>query len=231
MSNSHSIRITLNIKDKRIKFSNNCVSHKIIRGIKCLVYKGSLSTKSPEFCPKCGCVNKYYDIIKHGFKCIRIKLPRVSNQRTFLDLRKQRYLCKHCKHTFTVSTSIVKDNHSISTNTYHSCILNAKDKISVKDISRNHDISHDRVNTWIHKLSTHFIVNKRSLPKHLCFDDFKSVKSVNAAMSFIFMDAKTHKVIDILQDRRLNYLKSYFWTYPEEVRAKVETVCIDMVIP
>lgn len=88
MSNSDSIRITFIIKDRRIKFSNNCVSHNIIGGIKCLVYKGSLSTKSPDFCPKCGGANKYYDIIKHGFKCLRIKLPRVSNQRTFLDLRK-----------------------------------------------------------------------------------------------------------------------------------------------
>lgn len=93
-------------------------------------------------------------------------------------------------------------------------MLNAKDKISVKDISRNHDISHDRVNTRIQKLSSHFIVNKRSLPKHLCFDEFESVKSVNAAMSFIFMDAKTHKEIDILKDKCLRTLKSTIWTYP-----------------
>lgn len=231
MSISHSIRITLNIKDKRIKFSNNCVSHKLIRGVQCLVFKGFLSPKSPDFCPKCGCVNQHFDIIKHGFKCIRIKMPRVLNQKTFLDLSKQRYLCKHCNHTFTLSTSAVKDNHSISNNTYHSCILNLKEKISVKDISKNHDISHNRVNTWIHQLSSQFIVNKRSLPKHLCFDEFKSVKSVNAAMSFIYMDAKTHEVIDILQDRRLNFLKSHFMTYPKSVRDQVETVCIDMYVP
>lgn len=111
MSNSHSIRITLNIKDKRIKFSNDCISHKNSRGIECLVYKGTLSPKDPHFFPKCGCVNKYYDIIKHRFKCIRIKLPRVSNPKTFLDLRKQRTLLKRCKHTVTVSSSIVKVNH------------------------------------------------------------------------------------------------------------------------
>ena len=120
--------------------------------------------KTPDSCPKCGCVNQHFDIIKHGFKSIRVKMPRVSNQRTFLDLRKQRYLCKHCSHTFTVSTSIVKDNHSISNNTYHSCILNAKDKISIKDISRNHDISHERVNTWIGNLSSHFTIGSGTAP-------------------------------------------------------------------
>lgn len=231
MSMSHSIRLILNIKDKRVKFSKNCVFKKCINGIQCLVYKGTLSPNTPDSCPKCGCVNQHFDIIKHGFKSIRIKMPRVSNQRTFLDLRKQRYLCKHCSHTFTVSTSIVKDNHSISNNTYHSCILTCKDKIAIKDIAKNHDISHDRVNTWIGNLSSQFTINKQSLPKHLCFDEFKSVKSVNAAMSFIYMDARTHKVIDILQDRRLSYLKSYFWSYSDEVRAQVETICIDMYAP
>lgn len=231
MSNSHSIRITLNIKDKRINFSENCVSHKIIRGVKCLVFKGTLSLKAPRSCPLCGCLNQSHDIIKHGFKTIRIKMPRVSNQRTFLELKKQRYRCKHCLHTFTLSSSIVKDNHYISENTYHSCILSCKDKLSIKDIARNHDISHDRVNKWIGMLASQFVVNRRSLPKHLCFDEFKSVKAVNAAMSFIFIDAKTHRIIDILQNRRLSYLKSYFMTYPLEVRAQVETVCIDMYTP
>ena len=228
---SHSIRLLLNIKDKRVKFSKNYLFKKTIKGTQCLIFRGTLSPKTPDLCPKCGCINHQFDIIKHGFKLIRIKLPRVSNQRTFLELKKQRYLCKHCDHTFTISTSIVKDNHSISNNTFHSCILSCKDKISIKDIAKNHDISHDRLNTWIGSLSSQFIVNRKTLPKHLCFDEFKSVKSVNASMSFIFMDARTHKVIDILQDRRLSYLKSYFWTYPDEVRAKVETICIDMYVP
>lgn len=231
MSISHSIRNILNIKDQRITFNENVTSHQLIGGVQSLVFNATLAPHSPSFCPKCGCVNESFDIIKHGFKTIHIKLPRVSNQRTFLFLKKQRYFCKHCSHTFTVSTDCVEDNHSISTNTYHSCILACKDKISIKDIAKNHDISHDRVNTWVGKLSNRFRVNKRSLPKHLCFDEFKSVKSVSAAMSFIFSDAQTHQVLDILQDRRLSYLKNYFWSYSEDARNHVETVCIDMYTP
>ena len=154
MLNSHSLRITLNIKDKRIDFSDNCVSHKIFPCVKYLVFKGTLSLKAPRSCPICGSMNQSHDIIKHGSKTIRIKMPRISNQRTFLELKKQRYRCKHCLHTFTLSSSIVKDNHSISENTYHSCILSCKDKLSIKDIARNHDISHDRVNKWIEKIAS-----------------------------------------------------------------------------
>lgn len=47
-------------------------------------------------------------------------------------------------------------------------------------------------------------------------------------MSFIYMDASNGNVLDILQDRRLSFLKSYFFQFPLDVREQVETVYIDM---
>ncbi|MFG0930691.1 hypothetical protein BUZ01_07190 [Staphylococcus gallinarum] len=35
-----------------------------------------------------------------------------------------------------------------------------------------------------------------TLPKHILMDEFKSVKQVDSAMSFIFCDATSHKIID-----------------------------------
>lgn len=86
MSTSHPIRLILDIKDKIIKFSKNCIFKKCINGIQCLVDKGTLPPNTPDSCPKCECVNQHFDIIKHGFKSIRITMPRISNQRTFLDV-------------------------------------------------------------------------------------------------------------------------------------------------
>ena len=45
--------------------------------------------------------------------------------------------------------------------------------------------------------------NFSSLPEFICMDEFKSVKSVDFNMSFIFMDAVFRRVIDILPDRRI----------------------------
>ena len=39
-------------------------------------------------------------------------------------------------------------------------------------------------------------------------DEFKSVKNVSGKMSFIYADAQTHHIIDIVEDRRLSELKS-----------------------
>lgn len=72
---------------------------------------------------------------------------------------------------------------------------------------------------------------KQSLPKTLCFDEFKSVRSVSSAMSFIMMDGDTHELLDILENRRLPYLERYFMRFSSEVREAVQWVVIDMYAP
>ena len=231
MSISNCIRLTLNIKDKNIKFTENSVKEENINGVVSLIYNGILSPDAPAFCPKCGCLNEHYDIIKHGSKIVNIKLPRISNRKVILRLKKQRYFCKQCMKTFSAETSCVDFNRSISKNTYHSCVLQMKDKISITDIARHHDISHATVNNYLKAIHNHFIVDKKYLPKHLSFDEFKSVKSCVAKMSFIFTDADNNKVLDIVYNRQLSHLKSYFFTYSKEARDQVQTICIDMYAP
>ena len=231
MSISNSIRLTLNIKDNNIKFNENSVVEENIKGVVALVYKGILNPKAPSYCPKCGCENNKFDIIKNGSKLVNIRLPRISNRTVILKLKKQRYLCKHCKMTFCAQSPCIDFNRSISKNTYHSCVLQMKDKISITDIARHHDISHATVNNYLIDIERHFVVDKHYLPKHLFFDEFKSVKSCEAKMSFIFTNADNNKVLDIVYNRKLGHLKSYFFTYTKEARDQVETICIDMYAP
>lgn len=51
------------------------------------------------------------------------------------------------------------------------------------------------------------------------------------AMSFIFCDADNHKIVDIVENRQLYFLKKYFSSFPKTVRDNVESVCIDMYSP
>ena len=51
---------------------------------------------------------------------------------------------------------------------------------------------------------------KNYLPEILSFDEFKSVKSAEGAISFHMVDGKTGKTIDIFGDRRLTNLIKYF---------------------
>ena len=143
-----------------------------------LVYTGTLSPQTPKYCPKCGCINENYSIIKNGTKFTERKVPKVSNIRTIVRLRKQRYYCKNCSQTFVANTDLVKFNHSISSNTVHAALIDLKDKISVTDIAKRLNISHASLNNLLQKLSSHFVINKEYLPTHLSFDEFKSVRGV-----------------------------------------------------
>ena len=230
MSMYNCISKTLNIKDNNITFENNCLTEEYRENSKVLVYTGTLSPQTPKCCPKCGCINENYSIIKNGTKFTETKVPKVSNIRTIVRLRKQRYYCKNCNQTFVADTNLVKFNHSISSNTLHAALIDLKDKISVTDIAKRLNISHSSLNNFLHKLSSHFIVNKEYLPMHLSFDEFKSVRGIDAHMSFIFTGSDG-RVIDIVQNRQLTHLKSYFNTYSQKARYQVRTICIDMYAP
>jgi len=69
------------------------------------------------------------------------------------------------------------------------------------------------------------------LPEVLCFDEFKSVKSADGAMSFHMCDGITGQTIDIIEDRRLNKLINYFFYYNFKARSKVKFIIIDMYSP
>ena len=71
-------------------------------------------------------------------------------------------------------------------------------------------------------------LNSNSLPEHLSFDEFKSVKEAEGAMSFIYSDARTHDLINIIEDRQQKNPIAYFQRYPYSARKKVKTVTIDV---
>ncbi|WP_081311919.1 ISL3 family transposase [Brochothrix thermosphacta] len=62
-------------------------------------------------------------------------------------------------------------------------------------------------------------------------DEFKSVKSADSQMSFIFTDARKNETMDIFPTRRLHHLRDYFLNYSYEARASVKTVVVDMNAP
>ena len=76
-----------------------------------------------------------------------------------------------------------------------------------------------------------FKVNKEHLPEAICIDEFKSVKNIDGAMSFVFADYHTKNIIDIVEDRRLHSLTEYFSRFSLEARNNAKYVCMDMYTP
>lgn len=224
MSDNDYIPILLNLKEENIIFSK--ISKENIKGVVNLVICGKLINK-PETCPCCGSDK----INVHGYKESNIKLMPISGFKALLKLNKQRYKCKNCNKTFIAKTDIVKKNCYISNNIKYGVALKASKKISEKDISEEFNISHNTVNRIINSFFESHKVNYKYLPEVLCFDEFKSTKDAAGAMSFIYCDAENHKIIDIVENRQLKYLKKYFGRYPKKVRKKVKYIVMDMYSP
>lgn len=230
MTNNDYTRNILNIKDENISFYENCLESYKINNIETKVFKGYL-TYIPQFCDRCGCINQDNSIIKWDWKrnC-KIKLPKVSNYNTILLLDKQRYYCKNCRHTFIASTCLIDKYKNISSNTELSIKIDLMDKISEKDIAKRHNVSHNKVNRIMHQLSKKTVL-PGYLPTIMNFDEFKATKDTEGKMAFIITNTNTGKTFDILESRKSNYLRKYFYRFPRKQRLNVKYIIIDLFGP
>ena len=229
MSNQNYITDILNLKEKNIVFKENFYKEEKIKGITHKIFEGYLSYQ-PEFCTKCGVVfDEKFE--KHGFITSNIKIPDVSGFKSILRLHKQRYLCKHCNKAFTLTTNIVDYGCFISNNTKHKIANDLTKKRSEKDIALDNNVSCNSVERIMDSYYETQKLYKHYLPEVLFFDEFKSVKTADGAMSFHMCDGITGQTIDIIEDRRLDKLINYFIYYDYKARSRVKFIIIDMYSP
>lgn len=231
MTHTDYTRNILNIKDKNIFFDENCLEICKINNIETKVFHGKL-TYIPEYCDVCGAINEgHNDIIKWDWRrdC-KVKMTKVANYNTILVLDKQRFYCKHCHHTFIARTNVVGFHKHISNDTVFSIKFELMNKISEKDISKHFNVSHNKVNRIMHELSRKTVL-PGNLPTIMNFDEFKATKDTVGKMAFIITDTKNHKTFDILESRKSNYLKKYFFRFPRKQRLAVKFIIIDLFGP
>lgn len=220
----------LKIKDENIKIINVEENVEVKNG-KLATTIHAVLTYKPKACQRCGVVNEG-QIQKHGKKESRITLPKMSECDTYLFLLKQRFKCNNCSKTFVAMTNIVNENCFISNRSYDAIIHKLTSVRSEKSISESCAVSPSTVHRHIFKVGETFQMNSDTkLPRHIAMDEFKSVKNSEGSMSFLFIDADTHNVIDIVENRQMRNLKAYFSRYSLKERKKVKTVSIDMYEP
>ena len=227
MSLSNFIKTILNIQDDNISFPEEEYYQVIQKGDYLIkVLKGFLKS---HYCTCSHCNSK--NIVKNGSRNRKIKYIPIQNYNIELELTVQRYICKDCKKTFSPSTDIVSDNSSISNNLKYAVALEIQKNISLSSIAKRYNISISSVQRITDNCYSDFKVNKKHLPEAICIDEFKSVKNIDGAMSFVFTDYQSKSIIDIVEDRRLYSLTEYFSRFSLEARNNVKYICMDMYTP
>lgn len=232
MSQDNYIRNLLNIKDKNIKFYDNLCYDGFRKGKTCKIINAFLSYV-PNSCNKCGaCFESGKDFEKKGFdKGSYVVMPSICKMDTYLFLKKQRIKCLHCNSSSVCKTDLVGHGCFISNVTKQAIAVDLTKKRSEKDIAIDNNVSPNTVQRVVDSYYEGKKLYKHYLPEVLSFDEFKSVKSASGAMSFIFCDGTNGKIIDIVEDRRLHKLISYFSYYTPEARNNVKFIVIDMYSP
>ena len=226
MSLSNSITKLLNMKDDNLNFNENFLEERKIKGKRCLVIMGYLKNDL-DFCLHCGCINNG-TIIKKGIETCLIKINKISELTSYLELKKQVYKCKSCNRKIISQSNIIDYRCRISNNVKYAILNCAKEMMSKTLIARLYNVSDNTVQSIFDTVFYNNTVYKNFLPKAICIDEFTFKKKTYA---FNICNAKNGKTIDLVLDRTTNNLDKYFSHYTENARKRVKFVVMDMYSP
>ena len=151
MSISNNIKLLLDIQDENIYFEENAVVYKEFKGKTAKFITGKL-TYTPTHCECCGVKNENYTIYKNGTKTSRITLPFTGIHPTYLLLKKQRFFCKACNHSFIAKSSIVEKHCFISKQSRAQVLIKSAEAQTITSIAQDCSVSPSAVQRIINKL-------------------------------------------------------------------------------
>ena len=181
----------------------------------------------PKACPNCGIKNEG-QIVKYGWRQTTIRYPKVSGKDVILLLKRRYFNCHECQSYFLAQTSAVPKNCTISNLSRKLCLTKLAEPVSLTHIADELSTSDSFVGRILMTSERDFKPNYSFLPKVLLLDEVKSTKSATDAMSFEFMDASNHELIDLLSFRRLYQIQRYFYRYSAAARKNVKIIVTDM---
>lgn len=157
----------------------------------------------------------------HDYRWQPVKDLQAYGKPTLLHIRKRRYVCEHCGKRFYEEITFLPRYHRV-TNRLVAHVISAFSGLeSIKDIAEEHSVSASTAARYF-KLVDYKCT---SLPEVLSIDEFKG-NAGGEKFQCIIADAKHHKVLDILPNRKQEDLIAYFRTF--STRNSVKYFVMDM---
>lgn len=175
-----------------------------------------------------GVKNENYSIVKNGFLTTKIKWLNTTNWPTYLYLKKQRFLCRHCHSSFLAKSLEFEKHCFIARRVKQSITLELSDAISFKDLAKRHSVSSTTVIRTLRSFGKELTNQYDPLPPHLSFDEFTGVKEGKRKYNFIYSDSVSHQILDILPDNLSSTIEKHFLNYSLKARNQVKTIVVDM---
>ena len=205
---------------KIIKIEEREEKRKMIK----VIYVESKNKK--EKCPFCG---EYTKSIHDKLKPIELKYLKLLEQDVKINIIKKRFICHKCNKRFTESVNLNEKGKTITTSLEQKILKDLLNyNLSLKYIAEDNNVSAGTVRNILKNAMNNYPDHLKNLPKIISFDEFKADTEAGK-YAFIINDPIHRKVLDILPNRKKEYLIQYF-TYTEN-RHSVEFVISDMYEP
>ena len=177
------------------------------------VFLSITTMPSIHTCPCC----KHKTKKIHDYRNQTIKDIPYQHQMVFFILRKRCYVCKHCGKRFFESYDFLSKYFRRITRSSKAILFDLFEVCTKKESAKRYQVSSSTVSRILKMAS----FEKTKLPKVLCIDEFKG-NAETGKYQAILVDGKHHKLLDILKDRTIFYLQSYFSSYTREERKRCQ---------
>ena len=181
-------------------------------------------TQGYHACPKCG--QKTCKV--HDYRLRRIKHGVINGYKVYLNYKRRRYSCKHCGTRFPEPNTFVTRFAKISNNTKRHLLKEAESVQSFKSIGIRHNVS---TSTAIRHIDRHIDPKRLTLSETISIDEFKKTNLGYGKYAFIICNPIEKKIIDVMKNRRTDWLVNYFQQIPAQERSKVKNVVMDLWAP
>lgn len=206
------------------KFTNNLLNLKGVK-VKKVEHSDSwvkifiITNPSEHICPACSKTT----LRTHDYRSQIIRDLMIQEKKTFIVLKKRRYLCE-CGKKFYEKYDFLPKYHRMTNRMYMSICNKLRDTVSMKYIAECFDVSPTTVSRIFDFVN---YAAPQSLPEVLSIDEFKG-NAETGKYQCILVDAKKSKVLDILPDRKQGELIEYFKNFSRNQRNKVKFFVCDM---
>lgn len=216
----NNIKFALSIKDKNVFFYK--YQYQIIKSRRAKVFSAIVKIHQ-ERCDYCG----FSSFSHNGHYVSRVTyLTANASEPVYLELHKERLICKNCSRSFMATSDIVDKNCCISKATRQKVLMNLQDDRTQASIAIDAGVSSSTICRYLDNYDDLFRRNLNYLPVHLAMDEFRGV---GGKLHFICINGNgVHEIQQILPDRYKNSIIEYFKQFPESVRARVKTVTVDL---
>ena len=205
----HSITRFLGIKDNHVEVYDSGEQEKI--------FWFQLNTKvRKQTCPKCKEKTKRI----HGYRWQCVQGAPIAGKKVELQLKKRRYRCMACSHTFFESLSFI-ERYQRHTVMLAQEVLTLTSEMSFTHAGNLTGLSTNRV---LRMFDQRNIPVSKVLPRAIAIDEFKG-DADKERFQTIIVDVENREIIDILHDRRAETIENYF---KQCDTGKVEIVVMDL---